>query len=247
MAVTECCLKYTTVSGEKNNKTSAIIVCGGSSTRMNGIDKMFSEVCGIPVAARSIMAFQTCGLINDIVVVVKKENMLKMQQLVTQYGLDKVTDIVEGGSCRQESVAKGLEQLTNNTDYVLIHDGARPFVTKDCIKRVIDGACEHSAVTCAVKLKDTVKVISKDGFVVKTPDRNSLISVQTPQGFSFELYKKAVNERKDSLSEFTDDCSVVESLGYPTYVVDGDYSNIKITTVEDLEYAAFIVGKGEHL
>jgi 2-C-methyl-D-erythritol 4-phosphate cytidylyltransferase len=237
MAVCETILQYTTATENVNSKISVIVVCGGSSSIMKGIDKMFAEVKGVPVCIRSILAFQNCAEINDIVVVTKEENILKMQQLCGEYRLTKVTDIVVGGSCRQESVYNGLKRLTDDTDIVLIHDGARPFVTDDCIKRVIGGVRLNSAVTCAVSPKDTIKVIKPDGLVVSTPDRSTLSAVQTPQGFKFNLYRSAVEKFSDKLEEFTDDCSIVEAFGFPVYVVEGDYKNIKITTAEDLKIA----------
>lgn len=237
MTATETALKYTTVSVAETDKVSVIIVCGGSSSRMNGIDKMFAEINGIPVCVRSISAFQKCEAVNGIVVVTKEDSILKMQRLCEEYKLSKVTDIVVGGDSRQQSVANGLAQLTDDTEIVLIHDGARPFVTEACINRVINAARENSAVTCAVKLKDTVKVVRSDGMVTSTPDRNTLAAVQTPQGFKFSLYKSAVSANAEQLHSFTDDCSVVEAFGYPVYTVDGDYRNIKITTAEDLKIA----------
>lgn len=237
MAVCETMLQYTTTTVSENAKTSAIVVCGGSSSRMNGIDKMFADVKGVPVCIMSISAFQNCAEINDIVVVTKEENILKMQQLCGEFNLTKVTDIVAGGSCRQESVYNGLKCLTDETDIVLVHDGARPFVKDDCIKRVIDGVKLNSAVTCAVSPKDTIKIIKSDGLVVSTPDRSTLSAVQTPQGFKLSLYRSAVEKFTDKLEEFTDDCSIVEAFGFPVYVVEGDYKNIKITTSEDLKVA----------
>ncbi len=230
-------LQYTTTTVSENAKTSAIVVCGGSSSRMKGIDKMFADVKGVPISIRSILAFQNCAEINDIVVVTKEENILNMQQLCGEFNLTKVTDIVAGGSCRQESVYNGLKQLTDDTDIVLVHDGARPFVKDDCIKRVIDGVKLNSAVTCAVSPKDTIKIIKSDGLVVSTPDRSTLSAVQTPQGFKLSLYRSAVEKFTDKLEEFTDDCSIVEAFGFPVYVVEGDYKNIKITTSEDLKVA----------
>ena len=237
MLTLETVLKYTTVNESKKDKISVIVVCGGSSQRMKGIDKMLAEINGIPVCVRSILAFQNCNSVTDIVVVTKEENVLKLQQLCGQFKLTKVTDIVVGGSCRQQSVYNGLIQLSDDTDVVLIHDGARPFVTAECIERVINGAKENSAVTCAVSPKDTIKVKMEDGLVVSTPDRNTLSAVQTPQGFKYSLYLSAVEQSIDKLNGFTDDCSIVESAGYPVYIVEGDYKNIKITTAEDLEIA----------
>lgn len=246
MPVTETVLQYVTVDEIQTDKVSVIVVCGGSSRRMNGIDKIFTEIGGIPVCVRSISAFQNCDAVSDIVVVTKSESVLKMQQLCEKFGLSKVTDIVEGGDCRQQSVKNGLDRITENGGIVLIHDGARPLVSNRTIENVIDGARRLSAVTCAVKVKDTVKRIGLDGRVIDTPDRSSLVAVQTPQGFSTELYRKAVGEFEAILENFTDDCSVVERAGYPVYTVEGDYSNIKITTAEDIFTAeALLKGAAE--
>lgn len=247
MAVTKVSFEYTTETGLKSDQVSVIIVCGGSSSRMNGVDKMFAKIGGMPVAARTISAFEQCEGVNKILVVVKKDNLLKMQQLCDDFKFKKVTDIVEGGNCRQRSVANGLDRVGDDVSVVLVHDGARPFVSKACINRVIESAKNYNAATCAVKLKDTVKQIKPDGLVVATPDRNALVSVQTPQGFKTELYKNAVRLAKERLEDFTDDCSLVEFAGQSVYVVDGEYSNIKITTAEDLEYADFLLAKGEQL
>ncbi len=235
MLTTETVLKYTTVSESDSKKVSVIVVCGGSSSRMGGIDKMFADIKGIPVSIRSCLAFQNCELVTDIVIVTRQENILKMQKLCGEFMLTKVTDIVEGGNCRQQSVANGLDRLTSDSDIVLIHDGARPFVKNDCIQRVIEKARELSAVTCAVPLKDTVKTVREDGLVTATPDRSTMQAVQTPQGFKFNLYKSAVEANMNHLEDFTDDCSIVESLGFPVYTCRGDYTNIKITTAEDLK------------
>ncbi len=233
--ITECKLDYCTLTEPENVKVSVIIVCGGSSSRMNGIDKMFAKIGEVPVAARTITVFENCPLVENIVIVTKSESVLKMQQLCENYGFKKVTDIVEGGNCRQRSVANGLDFANENI--VLIHDGARPFVTNDCILRVIDATVKYGAVTCAVKLKDTVKMVDSEGKVLSTPDRNTLVSVQTPQGFNTELYKDAVSKSQFDLDKFTDDCSLVEAFGHDVYTVEGDYTNIKITTAEDLMFA----------
>ena len=235
--LTETAIKYTTVCESDSDKVSVIVVCGGSSSRMGGIDKMFAEIKGIPVCIRSCLAFQNCEFVSNIVIVTKAENILKMQQLCGTFKLTKVTDIVEGGNCRQQSVANGLNCLCDDTGILLIHDGARPFVKKDCIKRVVEKAKEVSAVTCAVPVKDTVKVVRLDGLVTSTPDRSTMQAVQTPQGFEYNLYKSVVQTYKNNLERFTDDCSIVEACGYPVYTVLGDYTNIKITTAEDLKIA----------
>ncbi len=237
MPVAESVLKYTAVSENSSNKISVIVVCGGSSQRMGGIDKMFAKIKGIPVCVRSIMPFQRLEEIENIIVVTKSENVLKMQQICEEFKLSKVTDIVEGGDCRQRSVLNGFKQLNDETTIVLIHDGARAFIDKSCILRVIDGVRQHSAVTCAVKVKDTVKVTDRENTVISTPDRSSLVAVQTPQGFDYNLYKTALETNISQLDAFTDDCSIVEASGYAVYTVEGDYKNIKITTAEDLKIA----------
>ena len=241
--VTETKIEYTALVEKEYKSVAAIIVCGGSSSRMNGVDKMFAEIGDMPLSAVTVSAFQNCDKVDNIIIVTKSDSVLPMQQMCEKYGFSKVSDIVEGGSCRQRSVANGLDKV--RADIVLVHDGARPFVTNDCILRVIDGAERYSACTCAVKLKDTVKQIKNDGLVVSTPDRASLVAVQTPQGFDAELYKKCVSNSQFDLEKFTDDCSVVESCGHSVYIVDGDYENFKVTTSEDLLYASFLMRKGE--
>ena len=207
---------------------------------MNGVDKMFAEIGGKPIAAITVEAFEKSCEIDNIIIVTKEESVLKMQQLCETYGFKKVSDIVEGGSCRQRSVANGIDKICDENGIVLVHDGARPFVTEECIKRVKEAALKFGACTWAVKLKDTLKQIKCDGLVVSTPDRDSLVSVQTPQGFNVGLYKKAVEMQQFELEKFTDDCSVVEALGVSVYTVNGDYNNIKITTAEDLLFAEFL-------
>jgi 2-C-methyl-D-erythritol 4-phosphate cytidylyltransferase len=113
----------------------------------------------------------------------------------------------------------------------------------ECIKRVTDGVKRYSAAACAVKVKDTIKSIKSDGLVVSTVDRAALRAVQTPQGFDYSVYKKALDENINNLADFTDDCSLVEGINYPVYMVEGDYKNIKITTPEDLDYAEFLLGR----
>lgn len=236
---------YTTLD-ETDRRVAAVIVCGGSSSRMNGVNKIFAPICGVPVAARTVSAFEKCGAVDSIIIVVKQDDLLRMQQLCESSGFKKVTDIVPGGSCRQASVACGMERVADDTSVVLVHDGARPFVSKACIERVVDAAYKYSAAAPAVRLKDTVKYVRQDGLVLSTPDRNSLAAVQTPQGFRADLYKEALRRFEGELESFTDDCSIMERMGNAVYIVDGEYENIKITTAEDLLYAEFLLGGASH-
>lgn len=220
-----------------------IIVAAGNSTRM-GQNKQFMEIYSVPVIARTLLAFQNSEYISKIILVTKAEDIFIMQSLCSKYGIDKISDIVGGGDSRQESVLKGFERLSDSDKCVLVHDGARPLITNKVIGDVATALKIHKAVTCAVKVKDTIKVVDKNGKVVNTPDRSTLVSVQTPQGIHKNEYLESVKNAKD-ISVFTDDMSVMESAGFDVYTVDGDYKNIKITTPEDILSAEAFLGEEE--
>ena len=222
-----------------DNKTDGIpviIVAAGNSTRMGGINKQFLELGGMPVIVRTLLAFEKSEYISRIILVTREEDIFALQLLAERYSVSKLTDIIVGGSNRQQSVSNGLSRLTNTETEVLIQDGARPFITEEIIGNVANALKEFSAVTCGVKVKDTVKQISSDGIVEKTLDRNSLFAVQTPQGVKTAEYKKAIAEI-DDLSLFTDDTSIMEAAGHKIKCVEGSYKNIKITTPEDVAVA----------
>lgn len=222
-----------------DNKTDGIpviIVAAGNSTRMGGINKQFLELGGMPVIVRTLLAFEKSKYISRIILVTREEDIFALQLLAERYSVSKLTDIIAGGNNRQESVSNGLSMLADNETEVLIQDGARPFVTEDIIGNVANALKEFSAVTCGVKVKDTVKQITENGIVEKTLDRNSLFAVQTPQGVKTEEYRKAISEIKD-LSLFTDDTSIMEAAGHKIKCVEGNYRNIKITTPEDIAVA----------
>ncbi len=241
MELTELMLKYET-SAENNGTVSAIIVAAGSSSRMGGVSKQLLCIGGIPVLARTLLAFENAKCIKNIVIVARECDILSFQMLAEKYLITKVTDIVEGGSCREESVKNGILRLDGNTECVLIHDGARPFVTGEIIESVASAAGKYGAATCAVAVKDTLKVV-ENGIVENTLDRSTIYSIQTPQGFRFEQFKKSITSKED-LSVFTDDCSVVEADGIKVRIVEGSYNNIKITTKEDLCIAEGILNAG---
>ncbi len=212
-----------------------IIVAAGSSTRM-GTNKQFLEIAGIPVIARTLQAFQNCEVVSRIILVTRAEDIFSLQSLGSVYGISKLSDIVCGGNSRQESVLKGFERLAKDEKNVLVHDGARPLVSDKVITSVAAALENHSAVTCAVKVKDTIKQIDENGKVIKTLIRDSLVAVQTPQGVRKDEYLNAV-EKAEDVSVFTDDMSVMESAGFDVFTVEGDYKNIKITTPEDIPAA----------
>jgi 2-C-methyl-D-erythritol 4-phosphate cytidylyltransferase len=208
------------------------VVAAGASSRMGGTNKQLTEVGGVPVIIKTLQKFENNKNISNIILVVRDEDLFTIQMLADKYMISKVSDIVCGGKNRQESVLKGFARLPENAEKALIHDGARPFVSDVIIDGVIDGLNEYSAVTCGVKVKDTIKRVSQGGIAEETLERESLRAIQTPQGVRVSEYLTAV-ENAD-IANFTDDTSIMEAAGYKVLIVDGDYKNIKITTKEDL-------------
>ena len=228
-------LKFTTV--EKSIKgVPAIIVAAGNSSRMKGIDKQFVSLLGIPVLARTLLAFEKSQCISEIFVVTQKEKQEDIKLLAEKYMISKLAGIVEGGSSREESVKNGLNGLPKGTTKALVHDGARPLVSQKVISDVALALENNDCVSCAVKTKDTIKRVNSEGLSVETISREGLVNIQTPQGVNVSLFLKATE--KADLKSFTDDTSVMESIGIKTKIVDGDYKNIKVTTTEDISLAA---------
>lgn len=223
-------------SNNRRTEVTAIITAAGKGTRMNSdINKQYIKIAGIPVLARTISAFENCCEIDDIILVVNEEDISYcMHEIVKKYGFKKVGNLVSGGAERQNSVYKGICAIKENCGVVLIHDGARPFVTDRNIVDCINAAKVYGACGVGVRLKDTVKVSDENGFVSSTPDRNSLWSIQTPQGFDYNIIKDAHEKALQIGYTGTDDMVLAERLGIPVKIVEGDYRNIKITTPEDL-------------
>lgn len=244
MLETEFKLEYEIEELPADGGVPVIVVAAGSSTRMNDINKQTALLCGVPLIIRTLMQFEKCSKISNIILVVKPDELFSMQQLADGYSIKKLSDIVCGGESRQQSVKNGLERLPENAETVLIHDGARPFVTDEIICSVISALSTHNAVTCAVKLKDTVKQVDENGNVLSTPDRNTLVAVQTPQGVNVSDYRAALESSVD-LGRFTDDMSVMEAAGHKPFTVPGSYENIKVTTPEDIALAEYLILKDE--
>ena len=222
----------------KNPKVGAIIVAAGSSRRMGGIDKVFASLGGKPVLAHVLDAFETCNSVAQIVVVVSRKNLERCRQLINEEGWSKSIEVCAGGRRRQDSVAAGLSRL--NCHWVIIHDGARPLVTKDLIERGLRAAKETGAAVAAVPVTDTIKLTESDRIVHQTPPRQNLWAVQTPQVFDYGLISEAHRKAK---GEVTDDASLVERLGYKVKLYMGAYDNIKITTPDDLALAEVFLKK----
>jgi 2-C-methyl-D-erythritol 4-phosphate cytidylyltransferase len=230
MTKTELKLEYTL--SQNKGTVPVIVVAAGASSRMGGTNKQLAEVGGVPVIIKTLQKFENNKNISNIILVVRDEDLFTIQMLADKYMISKVSDIVCGGKNRQESVLKGFARLPENAEKALIHDGARPFVSDVIIDSVIDGLNEYSAVTCGVKVKDTIKRVSQGGIAEETLERDSLRAIQTPQGVRVQEYLTAV-ENAD-IANFTDDTSIMEAAGHKVLIVDGDYKNIKITTKEDL-------------
>lgn len=217
-------------------KSTAIITAAGKGTRMNSdINKQYIDIAGIPILARTIAAFENCEAIADIIVVVNEDDIQYCRRnIIEQYNFSKVNALISGGSERQNSVYKGLCAVDESRKIVLIHDGARPFVSKRNIIDCILSAKEFGACGIGVRLKDTIKICDQKGFVRTTPDRSSLWSIQTPQAFTYDIIMNAHKVAIQSGYIGTDDLVLVERQGLQVKIIEGSYQNFKITTPEDL-------------
>lgn len=216
-------------------RACAVIVAGGKGKRMNaGINKQFIEINGRPIIYYTLKTFEIHEDIKSIVLVAAPEEVeYCRREIVKKYKFSKVTCIVPGGTERRDSVFNGLKAV-KNSEIVLIHDGARPFVNSDIIKQGIKFASLYGASSCSVSPKDTIKVRDENGFSKETLDRNTLACIQTPQCFKYDIIYNCHEKIQGSEINFTDDTSVVEYFGHRVYLYSGDYRNIKITTPEDL-------------
>jgi 2-C-methyl-D-erythritol 4-phosphate cytidylyltransferase len=220
-------------------KADAVIVSAGKGQRfMEGRKKQFHLLAGKPILAHTLDKFETCPLIHSILLVVGQEDMdYCMKEIIEKYHFRKISQIVPGGKRRQESVKNGIDALSKDVEVVVIHDGVRPFVTKAIIEESIHSAIRFGAVVVAMPVKETIKIAHSDGTVLKTLDRESLWQIQTPQSFQANLIKEAYYKASENGFIGTDDASLVEQLGVKVHILPGSYTNIKITTKEDLMLA----------
>ncbi len=225
------------------SKIAAIIAAAGSGTRIGGpVKKQFISIHGKPLLQYTLEVFQRCTVINEIVVVGPTEGFEELKDTIqSQWNISKLRSVVVGGNERYVSVLNGLNAVSSDAEWVAIHDGVRPFVSVEKIIQVVEAAKLNGAAILAVKPKDTIKV-NRDGFVKETLDRDSLALVQTPQVFSIELLKRAYDKAIAENSFGTDDAYLVERIGNKVAVVEGEYSNIKITSPEDLLIAEKFIG-----
>jgi ribitol-5-phosphate 2-dehydrogenase (NADP+) / D-ribitol-5-phosphate cytidylyltransferase len=217
----------------------AIILASGSSSRFNdSVPKQFVKLAGLPVIVHTLKTFESCSRISGIVVVTQEEYIDEVWNYASNHNLRKIDKVVVGGATRQESSRIGLECCGDDTDYVLIHDGVRPFVTHLILDALIDAVIEHRAVDTVIQSADTLVEIDPDGFIVNIPERSRFRRGQTPQAFEYKLIRMAHERaRTDGLVNATDDCFLVHRLGQKVLTVPGDEQNIKITFPLDLHLA----------
>lgn len=226
---------------------AAVFPAAGQGKRMHaGMNKVFLELAGLPILVHTLRRFSQSTQIDYLVVVVAAEEVEAIRTLLRSVPNLKPFQVVAGGTERQYSIANGLAILPEDTDVVLVHDAARPLVTVQTIDDVVKAAQKVGGAVAAVPEKNTVKIVSSDGTVIKTPPRETLWEVQTPQGFRKELLLAAYQKAKEENFLGTDDSSLVERLHVPVKVVESNYQNIKVTTPEDLVIAeALLRSQGE--
>lgn len=228
---------------EKKPFYTAVVLAAGSGSRMQSAQKkQFMDLCGRPMVVYSLEAFEQNPNIDSIVLVVAKEDMQYAINLCMLYQLRKVKNIAEGGSARFRSVYNGVKAAPQETDYILIHDGARPLVSQALIDRCCTSVTLTRALVAAVPVKDTIKTGDTRGFALQTLDRSNLWSIQTPQAFSYRLFLSAYEKLFQTIAEYhpdesklTDDAVIVENMtDCSVRLLHGDYRNIKVTTPDDL-------------
>ncbi len=223
-------------------KLSAIVPAAGIGLRLKSkTAKPYISLNNKPLLWYCLNALERSEKIKDIIVSCGKANIRRTERLIKKYKFKKIKAVVAGGPTRSASVYNGLMALDTDTDYVLIHDGARPFLDDELIDKCFRSVIKHKAVICAVECSSTIKKADKNLRVISTLDRNSLWQVQTPQVFAYRLMLKAYENLKNRKGGFFDDASLVERLGQKVKIVQGHNMNIKITTPEDLRIARAIL------
>jgi 2-C-methyl-D-erythritol 4-phosphate cytidylyltransferase len=223
-------------------KVAAVIPAAGFGARMKaGLSKQFLPIEGKPVLYYTLSVFESSPFINEIVVVLSREDRkLAEERIFSRFSFKKISSLVDGGSERKDSVYNGLKAVQQDTDFVIIHDGCRPFVTDGMIKDSLSAAKETGGAIVAVPLRDTLKK-EKQGYIEKTVSREGLWQAQTPQTFRYQLLLQAYQSALKNKLSVTDDAMLLEQMGLPVSMVPGSLFNIKITLPEDLVLAEMIL------
>jgi len=221
---------------------AAIVVAGGLGSRIkSNIPKQYLKIGGKEIIIHTLQKFEKIEQIDEIIVAVNKD-YLKFceEELLRAYELHKCK-FIEGGETRQESVYNGLKCVKNDTEIVLIHDSVRPFVEESKILELIQETFKNGSCTLGVKVKDTIKICNIEREIIKTPKRETLWAMQTPQCFKYEILRVAHEIAISENFVGTDDCILVERIGGKVKVIESSYGNIKITSEEDLKYSEFVI------
>lgn len=237
-----CCRKK-----EETPHCSAVIVAAGSSQRM-GSDKLLHNLGIMPVLARTLLVFQDCELVDEIVVVTRMEKLEEVADLCKKYRIEKASKVICGGATRMESALAGVSEVKKRAKLIAIHDGARPLVSVELIENTVRAAAKYKAAVPAIKSVDTLKLAEDGETVTGSLDRELVLRVQTPQVFDADLIKGALTFAAEKKLPLTDDCSAVELMGVKARIVPGEEDNIKLTTPRDMLFAAAILkDRGEYL
>ena len=223
---------------------TAVIAAAGSSSRMGAEDKLFIDIHGIPVLAHTLMAFENCVYISEIIIVAREQSIQLIGDICSSYNIDKASQIVFGGETRLHSVLNGVLAVSDSAEIIAIHDGARPCISTEIIERTIESAKKYHAAAPAVPVSSTLKRVKSD-YILETVDRDSLFEVQTPQVFDADLIKAALSNAKNKSIGVTDDCQAVEIIGATVRIIEGSRLNIKLTTPEDIAIAQAILKGAE--
>ncbi len=226
-----------------NSKVCTLIPAAGKGSRMaHSVKKPYLELARKPILAHTIQRFEENSAVDAIFVIVDQADFSECDATVLRpYAFTKVQKLVDGGETRQISVYNGIRALSADVDFVIVHDGVRPFVTDEVIFACLAAADECGAAVAAVPVKDTIKIANPDRFIVETPAREQLWAVQTPQVFRKSLLEEAHQAAHARQLTATDDASLVEQLGFPVKLVKGSYANLKITTPVDLQIAEVLL------
>lgn len=237
-----CCRKK-----EETPHCSAVIVAAGSSQRM-GSDKLLHNLGIMPVLARTLLVFQDCELVDEIVVVTRMEKLEEVADLCKKYRIEKASKVICGGATRMESALAGVSEVKKKAKLIAIHDGARPLVSVELIENTVRAAAKYKAAVPAIKSVDTLKLAEDGETVTGSLDRELVLRVQTPQVFDADLIKGALTFAAEKKLPLTDDCSAAELMGVKARIVPGEEDNIKLTTPRDMLFAAAILkDRGEYL
>lgn len=211
---------------------------------MGGVNKILMPLGDRLVIGVTMQAFQACGSISEIVIVAREADIPAIKAEAEAAGITKLTACTVGGATRQESVINGVKQISKEAQLVAVHDGARPLVKPEHIEKVIKDASVFGGATLGVPVKDTIKTVN-DGLISDTPPRKFLYITQTPQIFKRQLYFEGIDFALEHGLDFTDDCQLVEAIGGKVAMTTGDYTNIKITTPEDIKLAEVLLAMQE--